>query len=112
MMALLAAAFAALAVFVGAASLSGRETERRRILARVSLADSPTAQSRRQRAGAGSLLRRAARARFNVRERSARLSWADRRLQLFERAALPLRINEYLVLVTVVFAVLALIAAV
>lgn len=109
MIAVLAAVFGALSVFVGVGALTGQLTyNQRKLAARTVTLSRPGADDRqRSLAGTGLLKEDAVAGSERVSAILRRYSWVASRAALLERAALPLKVSEYILVLVVTFAGLA-----
>lgn len=109
MIAVLAAVFGALSVFVGVGALTGQLSyNQRKLAARTVTLSRPGADDRqRSLAGAGLLKEDAVAGSERVSAILRRYSWVASRASLLERAALPLKVSEYILVLVVTFAGLA-----
>ncbi|MCL4241413.1 MAG: type II secretion system F family protein [Dehalococcoidia bacterium] len=109
MIAVLAAVFGALSVFVGVGALTGQLSyNQRKLAARTVTLSRPGADDRqRSLAGTGLLKEDAVAGSERVSAILRRYSWVASRAALLERAALPLKVSEYILALVVTFAGLA-----
>lgn len=109
MIAVLAAVFGALSVFVGVGALTGQLSyNQRKLAARTVTLSRPGADDRqRSLAGTGLLKEDAVAGSERVSAILRRYSWVASRAALLERAALPLKVSEYILVLVVTFAGLA-----
>ncbi len=105
MTAALAALFGALSVFIGVGALTGQLSyNRRRIAARTVTLQRGSADEKPRMLDAGSILKEDAVAGSErVSALLRRYSWVGSRASLLERAALPLKVSEYLLTLVVAF---------
>jgi tight adherence protein B len=106
MIAALAAAFGALSVFVGVGALTGQFSyNQRRVAARtVTWQRSGVDQKPRDLVSAGLLKDDAVSGSARMSALLRRFSWISSRAALLDRAALPLKVSEYLLVLVVTFA--------
>ena len=109
MIAVLAAVLGALSVFVGVGALTGQLSyNQRKLAARTVTLSRPGADDRqRSLAGTGLLKEDAVAGSERVSAILRRYSWVASRAALLERAALPLKVSEYILVLVVTFAGLA-----